>query len=1053
MKKLLLFSLALCFTSIGWSQVGLLPIYPNNWDCYYLISADEPTDTNWKTKSAPSGFTAGTGSFSTTSYSPRKYSTEWTDCDTNDLYVVRTLSLTQSQLDDMLDDVTLYFIEDQDAVFYLNGEQIGIKDNGRSIGEGDTGSSPTSWRSFTISKDKLKVGDNIFAVFVNHGAYAQFLDFGVYATLKSSAYQLPTLAEGGMYRAQFLCSDTEPSSGWNNVGYTGSDFTSSFGPYSGGWTNEGWILWDGANDGKDLYVRRTFNISSEELKKFKNGIATLSLTYDEKPIVYLNGHEIFNDPGGIGITNEGWCSSITDYKTKILTAEEMSYLQEGDNVLAVKAKSGIGGQYLDYGLQLSLQGYVSKLSDGYYYIVAGFDEVALTTTLTNGTYYLAKSKATSNAGADNFDEPTSADKLDLSQVFHILKTGDNTYTIQNMATNYYVGEYNSSGTGNELAFKASETSPYNYSIYKLSESPVSEDVAQDNADHFTKDNAFGAFDANNNEWAGDWNSTYIHVKATDARAHAIKFYNVTYLYNEYNKNKELNELLSSAQTSLKTNTPANHHDNGGTKSFLLGDEKTSVDGLATSKTAIAALQAAYDAVYAGYYTDGKTIDELSNEIQALKDAQAIVDKKSNPLTDGYYYIIAEYGDDTNNVPGGFALTYNGVSNNRAALSKTAYNETDANQIFKVNYDADNGKIRLQNATTGLYIGTVSNDKWELTATETQLNVVSGKDYYWHWGSPKNDAARSCSFLIYDDNNNGMKTSTAKNSQTETQALKETGSDEATRTDAWFLSWAFRPVSDVIAATLENGEFPGSLAENKIITISNSELTGTNVNNDDVISDLVLTDKVNFEPGQNFAATAQTATYTRHMNSGTNWGTIILPFNVSVTDDADVAFYQVESKSEDGALNVVKTNTLHIGTPALFKTNKESFTLTATNATIMSDINQNTEGGVTLIGTYKRDTVDVDNTYFIKDNKFYSKGDYSFIVSPFRAYLQDPSGKSNGFSIVVDDDPTGINGAATGEAGNEIESVYSVGGVKQSTLQKGINIIKYRNGKTQKVILK
>ena len=67
-------------------------------------------------------------------------------------------------------------------------------------------------------------------------------------------------------------------------------------------------------------------------------------------------------------------------------------------------------------------------------------------------------------------------------------------------------------------------------------------------------------------------------------------------YADYMANKEeldRNNILEPALASINSAiTPANHHDNTGTRSFLLGNEVTSVAGLATSKDAVDALQTA-----------------------------------------------------------------------------------------------------------------------------------------------------------------------------------------------------------------------------------------------------------------------------------------------------------------------------------------------------------------------------------------------------------------------------------------------------------------------------
>lgn len=261
-------------------------------------------------------------------------------------------------------------------------------------------------------------------------------------------------------------------------------------------------------------------------------------------------------------------------------------------------------------------------------------------------------------------------------------------------------------------------------------------------------------------------------------------------YQEYINNKEeadKKNILEPALASINSAiTPANHHDNTGTRSFLLGDEKTSVDGLATSKEAIDSLKSAYNIVDEGFKS-GKTVADLTSEIEALRAAKAVVDAKSNPLTDGYYYIISEYADDTNDIPGGYAIQYGSNVSNPNYAYKQPYKKGLADQIFYVEYDKASNKVYLKNVGSNLYLGKVGeNGHWEFVNEKTALNIVSGTDYYWYWSASKTAAARSCSFIITNDEQTGLKSSTRSSDQLTTVA------SVTTKSQAWDLAWAFRP---------------------------------------------------------------------------------------------------------------------------------------------------------------------------------------------------------------------------------------------------------------------
>ena len=75
------------------------------------------------------------------------------------------------------------------------------------------------------------------------------------------------------------------------------------------------------------------------------------------------------------------------------------------------------------------------------------------------------------------------------------------------------------------------------------------------------------------------------------------------------------------------------------------------------------------------------------------------------------------------------------------------------------------------------------------------------------------------------------------------------------------------------------------------------------------------------------------------------------------------------------------------------------------------------------------------------------------VGANRAYLKDPeSGAKPRAFFFNADDATAIATIAAMTAG-EVEGIYTIGGAKVQSLQKGVNILKMKNGQTRKVIVK
>ena len=312
----------------------------------------------------------------------------------------------------------------------------------------------------------------------------------------------------------------------------------------------------------------------------------------------------------------------------------------------------------------------------------------------------------------------------------------NTITIKNIATGKYLGKIN----GSSWEYQDAEAE-WSYTTFKGTEF-----FSDTKHAHCYGLNINGKFMTYANNKAG---SALTTTTGGNAWYRAWMFRPADKYYQQYLTDKEVYDLVNAARTSANSAvTPANHHDNTGNRSFLLGNEKTSVDGLATSKEAVENLNNACDIVE-NALKSGKHKADLTNEIQTMQKAKDVVDAKSNPLTNGYYYLIAEYGDDTGNIPGGYAIQYGKDNANPTHAYKQPYKAEDPKQIFYVEYDEEGHKVYLKNVESGMYLGkTNSNNRWEFVSEKTALYVTSCDKFYWYWGAEKTVAARSCSFVLY-----------------------------------------------------------------------------------------------------------------------------------------------------------------------------------------------------------------------------------------------------------------------------------------------------------------
>ena len=186
------------------------------------------------------------------------------------------------------------------------------------------------------------------------------------------------------------------------------------------------------------------------------------------------------------------------------------------------------------------------------------------------------------------------------------------------------------------------------------------------------------------------------------------------------------------------------------------------------------------------------------------------------------------------------------------------------------------------------------------------------------------------------------------------------------------------------------------------------------------------------------------TYTR--TTGNTYGTICLPY--AVEPDATVKYYAVEGLA-NGKLSLTELAKVEAGTPAIFeKQSGDGVTATATNVSIPVVDSHIAGADVQLIGTYTNIEVTDPDTYYIKNDKFWSINE-NFFIKAYRAYLKvtDASAKVIG----IGEEATGIDSLDALTSG-EYDGIYAPNGVRTDKLQKGVNLIK-TGDKVKKVFVK
>ena len=230
--------------------------------------------------------------------------------------------------------------------------------------------------------------------------------------------------------------------------------------------------------------------------------------------------------------------------------------------------------------------------------------------------------------------------------------------------------------------------------------------------------------------------------------------------------------------------------------------------------------------------------------------------------------------------------------------------------------------------------------------------------------------------------------------------------------------------------------------------------------------LALDDEKDFVAYEPFAA--KTASYIRPMNAGTTWGTLCLPFEVSLDNQNFRAFKLLSADDATETVELEEVKTIEAGTPVIIKMTNGATELnfSVADKTIAKDVltSESADGNYQLQGLYTQKVFSKDadnNCYIVKGNKLMNPAKLlantkveKVVSKPFRAYMVDkssaPAAGAKMFSIGFDDNITTIDTINT--IANDKAEYYDLQGKRLNEPQKGINIVK-RGGKTMKVIIK
>ena len=209
-----------------------------------------------------------------------------------------------------------------------------------------------------------------------------------------------------------------------------------------------------------------------------------------------------------------------------------------------------------------------------------------------------------------------------------------------------------------------------------------------------------------------------------------------------------------------------------------------------------------------------------------------------------------------------------------------------------------------------------------------------------------------------------------------------------------------------------------------------------------------------------SGTVNEISYTRKMSS--DWGTLVLPYPLTLTGNEPYRLYSIDNMTGEELVLKQLNGEVAAGTPCVVKRNGSESELTfgANKAALNMAINDQPMDGMYFSGTYW--AKEVTNGYVIAKDCFWNVAELNksdlvkgVKVKPFRAWLDgtSPNGASQ-LSICVSDTATGIGAAGTIDVLNDTATeYYDLSGKRLDELQRGVNIVRMKSGKTKKIIIK
>lgn len=209
--------------------------------------------------------------------------------------------------------------------------------------------------------------------------------------------------------------------------------------------------------------------------------------------------------------------------------------------------------------------------------------------------------------------------------------------------------------------------------------------------------------------------------------------------------------------------------------------------------------------------------------------------------------------------------------------------------------------------------------------------------------------------------------------------------------------------------------------------------------------------VSVDSWMNYSFTSQLVSHTLTITS-VGWSTVCLPFKFSIPEGIEI--YSVKGCGADGQLIKERVMDTEAYKPYLVKGAPGDYVLTGYS----EKANENAAGYLVngcmqgcLVGTYVPQGCYVLQNHNGKFGFYKVAKNGSVKIGNNKAYLS--LGNNSSTNIILFDEETPTTYASVSEQNPEITGIYNIDGMEMQSLSKGINVIKYSNGKTVKLVVK